>query len=88
MKFLFMFSILLLPIFNVSADVMDEEESQRYWEAQIAREEGDMQSELNPIVTDEVPHPEIERQEEPFYPEGEMNDYALGSEELAEEEYE
>lgn len=86
-----MLFILLTTVFihpTCYSQTFAEEDMDTALENHISREEGDMQSELNPIVSDEVEHPEIERQEEPLYPEGEENDWSLGGEDLPAEEYE
>lgn len=55
----------------------------------IYREEGSTFTEMNPPISDEVAHPEIERQEEDLlYPDSENSDWSLENEELPAEEWE
>lgn len=89
MKFTMMMFILLLPQLTYAQDFQDEEETKEYWDNHVGRNEGDFQSEIHPVVTDEVARPDIERQEEePLYPEGEETNWSLGGEDLAAEEFE
>lgn len=53
----------------------------------IYREEGSMFTEMNPPLSDEVAHPEIEKQEDLTYPE-ENSDWSLETEELPDDEWE
>lgn len=62
--------------------ILNEEET-------IYREEGSTFTEINPPVSDEVPNPEIERQEDDLlYPESDNSDLNLENEELHGEDWE
>lgn len=79
LPFLFIFMFLLSPITSFAQDFDSEEMDSEIEEQQYVET-----SEISPM--EEAPG-EIESQEDVIFPDGETNDWSLGGEDLAAEDY-